>query len=274
MNNLDADVIRQNLGETVAARLGSLDVFAEIDSTNSYLLRQPAPAPGKIRIAATDNQTAGRGRHGRTWQSPAGTGLCLSAAYIFPSPPENLPALTLAIGLGVIEALRELNVTTVQLKWPNDLIATDNKLGGILTESRGQPDGAVTVVSGIGLNVDLDERLDDFLDMDEGRRAIDLKSQTADLPDWNRIAASLVSGIGQAIVDYEAAGFAPFSRQWSEHDWLFGREVAINTPQGEIKGTAAGIAEDGALLIDTLSEGRQRVTSGSVRMAGMRERGS
>ncbi|MDH3362850.1 MAG: biotin--[acetyl-CoA-carboxylase] ligase [Gammaproteobacteria bacterium] len=272
MNNLDADAIRQNLGETAAARLGSLDVFAEIDSTNSYLLQQPAP--GKMRVAATDNQTAGRGRHGRTWQSPAGTGLCLSVAYTFPSPPENLPALTLAIGLGVIEALKELNVTNVQLKWPNDLIAMDDKLGGILTESRGQPDGAVTVVSGIGLNIDLDDRLDDFPGMDEGRRAIDLKSQVADLPDWNRIAAGLVRGIGKAIVDYEAAGFAPFSRQWSEHDWLFGREVTIDTPQGEIKGKAAGIAEDGALLIDTLLGGRQQVTSGSVHVAGIGERGS
>lgn len=273
MNNLDADAIRENLGKTAAERLGQLEIFAEIDSTNSYLMQQPAPAPGKINVTATDNQTAGRGRYGRTWQSPPGTGLCLSVACTFASPPENLPALTLAIGLGAIEALKELDVMAVQLKWPNDLIAMDNKLGGILTESLGQPDGAVTVVTGIGLNIDLGERLDVFPDMDEGRRAIDLKSQVAELPDWNRIAAILVSGLSKALADYESGGFAPFSRQWPEHDWLFGREMTIGTPEGEIKGTGAGIAEDGALLVDTLTEGRQRVTSGSIRMAGMRERG-
>ena len=270
MNNLDADAIRQNLGETVAARLGQIEIFAEIDSTNSYLMQQPAPPPGKIHVAATDNQTAGRGRHGSTWLSPPGTGLCLSLACSYASPPDNLSALTLAIGLGAVQTLKELKVLAVQLKWPNDLIAMDKKLGGILTESQGQRDGAVTVVTGIGLNIDLSEQLGVFPDMDDGRRAIDLKSLVAELPDWNRIAAGLVSGLSKAIVDYESGGFAPFSRQWPEYDWLLGRDVTISTPQGEIKGTGAGIAEDGALLVDSVSEGRQRVTSVVIRTAGTR----
>lgn len=274
MNNLDADVIRLNLGEAAAARLGLLEIFAEIDSTNSYLMQQPAPVPGEIHVALTDNQTAGRGRHGRTWQSPPGSGICLSMAHTFASPPSNLPALTLAIGLGAIETLDDLNVSAVQLKWPNDLMAMDSKLGGILTETQTQPGGAVMVVTGIGLNIDLNERLDVFLEMDEGRRAIDLKSQVAELPDWNRIAAGLVSGLSKAIVDYEARGFAAFSSQWAEHDWLFGREVTISTSGRQITGTGAGIGDDGALLVDTLSEGRQRVISGSVVMTGAREPGS
>lgn len=274
MNNLDADVIRLNLGEAAAARLGLLEIFAEIDSTNSYLMQQPAPVPGEIHVALTDNQTAGRGRHGRTWQSPPGSGLCLSMAHTFALPPSNLPALTLAIGLGAIETLDDLNVSAVQLKWPNDLMAMDSKLGGILTETQTQPGGAVMVVTGIGLNIDLNERLDVFLEMDEGRRAVDLKSQVAELPDWNRIAAGLVSGLSKAIVDYEAGGFAAFSSQWAEHDWLFGREVTISTPGRNITGIGAGIGDDGALLVDTLSDGRQRVTSGSVVMTGAREPGS
>lgn len=273
MNNLDADVIRLNLGEAAAARLGLLEIFAEIDSTNSYLMQQPAPVPGEIHVALTDNQTAGRGRHGRTWQSPPGSGICLSMAHTFASPPSNLPALTLAIGLGAIETLDDLNVSAVQLKWPNDLMAMDSKLGGILTETQTQPGGAVMVVTGIGLNIDLNERLDVFLEMDEGRRAIDLKSQVAELPDWNRIAAGLVSGLSKAIVDYEAGGVAAFSSQWAEHDWLFGREVTISTSGRQITGTGAGIGDDGALLVDTLSEGRQRVISGSVVMTGAREPG-
>jgi len=273
MNNLDASVIRSDLGKAAAARLGRLEIFAEIDSTNSYLMQQSAPAPGKIHVAATDNQTAGRGRYGRSWQSPPGSGLCLSLAHTFALPPPNLPALTLAIGLGAIETLRELKAMAVQLKWPNDLIAMDCKLGGILTESQAQPGGAMTVVTGIGLNIDLNERVDAILELDEARRAIDLKSQVAELPGWNRIAASLVSGLSKAIVDYEAGGFAPFSSQWSEHDWLFGREVTISTLGRQITGTGAGIADDGALLVETPSEGRQRVTSGSVVMTGAREPG-
>ena len=165
MNNLDANVIRSDLGAAAAARLGRLEIFAEIESTNSYLMQQPAPAHGKMHVAATDNQTAGRGRHGRTWQSPPGSGLCLSMAHTFASPPPNLPVLTLAIGLGAIETLKELKATAVQLKWPNDLIAMDCKLGGILTESQAQPGGAMTVVTGIGLNIDLNERVDAILEL-------------------------------------------------------------------------------------------------------------
>lgn len=152
---LDSDVIRRSLDEATARRLEILEVFSEIDSTNTYLMQQPGPFPGQVRVAVTDNQTAGRGRHGRTWQSPAGSGLCLSMAYSFASSPADFPALTLAIGLGAISALQSLGVGGVQLKWPNDLIVMNGKLGGILTEAQTQSAGAVTVVTGIGLNVDL-----------------------------------------------------------------------------------------------------------------------
>lgn len=274
MNNLDADVIRRNLGEATVATLGRLEVFAEIESTNSYLMQQPAAAPGEMHVALSDNQTAGRGRYGRSWQSPPGSGLCLSMAHTFVSPPSNLPALTLAIGLAAIAALKDLNVSTVQLKWPNDLIAMDGKLGGILTEAQTQAGGAMVIVTGIGLNIDLKERQDAFLETVAGRRATDLKSQVAELPGWNRIAAGLISGLSKAIVDYEAGGFAAFRDQWSEHDWLFGREVTVDASGRQITGTGAGIGDDGALLLDTPSGGRQRVTSGSVLMTGAREPGS
>ncbi|MGB5333318.1 MAG: biotin--[acetyl-CoA-carboxylase] ligase [Woeseiaceae bacterium] len=274
MNNFDADVIRSNLGEATAATLGRLEIFAEIDSTNSYLMQQPAPAPGEVHVALSDNQTAGRGRYGRSWQSPPGSGLCLSMAHTFVSPPSNLPALTLAIGLGAIAALKDLNVSTVQLKWPNDLIAMDGKLGGILTEAQTHGGGTMTIVTGIGLNIDLKEQQDAFLETVAGRRATDLKSQVAELPGWNRIAAGLISGLSKAIVDYEAGGFASFRGRWSEHDWLFGREVTVDASGRQITGTGAGIGDDGALLLDTLSGGRQRVTSGSVLITGEREAGS
>ena len=65
MTNLDADAILGGLGEFALHRIEEFETFAEIESTNSYLLQQPAPSPGRVRVALTDNQTAGRGRHGR-----------------------------------------------------------------------------------------------------------------------------------------------------------------------------------------------------------------
>lgn len=274
MQNLDADVIRQAIGDAALARLDELEVLTEIGSTNSYLMQQARPAPGKTCVAVTDNQTAGRGRHGRKWLSPPGSGLCLSMAYSFASSPENLPALTLAIGLGVIEMLGELNVTGVQLKWPNDLIVTDGKLGGILTEAQSGPGGVMTVVSGIGLNIDLAERMDSAPKTNAALRIVDLKSHVKELPGRNQIAASIVTGLSRTFVDYEAGGFSIFASQWPERDWLLGRELTVDSPQQEITGVGAGIAKDGALLVDTLSGGIHRVTSGSVVMVASGEGGS
>jgi len=264
MTRLSADVIRQSLDESAAARLGELEIFAEIESTNSYLMQQPGPVAGEMRVAATDNQTAGRGRHGRTWQSPPGSGLCLSMAYTFSETPANLPALTLAIGLGVIDNLQELGVSGVQLKWPNDLIAMNGKLGGILTEAQGRANAAMTVVTGIGLNIDLSDREDFDLEMSWAQRVVDLQGHIGELPGRDRIAASMINGLSKAFVDYEAGGFSQFVDRWREIDWLFGRELVIDSTKKEISGIGAGIDDDGALLVETVSDGLRRVTSGSV----------
>ncbi len=268
---LDPDVIRRTLDDATAERLGTVEVFSEIGSTNTYLMQQPGPVPGQFRVALTDNQTAGRGRHGRTWQSPAGSGLCLSMAYSFASSPANLPALTLAIGLGAIGALQALGIDGVQLKWPNDLIVMNGKLGGILTESQTQSAGAITVVTGIGLNIDLSGQQDLIVEGEWARRIVDLKSQVEKLPARNEIASSLIIALSNILVDYDANGFAQYSRRWRSHDWLFGKAVTIATANKTISGIGAGVAKDGALLVDTKKSGRQRVTSGTVTSAGLEE---
>src|SRR5210317_2169135 len=136
MSNLDADAIRRFANDPLRERLAAFDVFPEIGSTNTYLMQAAGPAPGMISIAATSNQTAGRGRQGKIWQSPPGSGIAISVAYTFAAQPANLPALTLMLGLGVVDALEELGATSVMIKWPNDLVALDGKLGGILAEAQ------------------------------------------------------------------------------------------------------------------------------------------
>ena len=159
----------------------------------------------------------------------------------------------------------------MQLKWPNDLIAMDGKLGGILTEAQARLSGAVTVVTGIGLNVDLPERLDFGLETDWARRIVDLRTHVGEVPSREALAACLIRGLRQTFVTYEARGFAAFADRWADYDWLRGRELTIDTPQHQVTGIGAGVAADGALLVETDSVGLQRITSGSVVMAGIRE---
>ena len=188
MTSLDADEIRRFINDPVRERLATIDVFAEVESTNSFLMQSPGPEPGMISIAATNNQTAGRGRHGKTWLSPPGSGLCLSVAYTFSTQPENLPALTLVLGLGGVHALEELGATDVGIKWPNDLVARDGKLGGILTEVQQQSAGGVTIITGIGINVDLQNKLDFGMETDWARKVVDLKSICDVTPGHEEIA--------------------------------------------------------------------------------------
>jgi BirA family biotin operon repressor/biotin-[acetyl-CoA-carboxylase] ligase len=268
MSRLDAESVRASLGDLALRQLERFEAFAAIESTNSYLMQDAPPAPGGFRVALTDNQTAGRGRHGRTWQSPPGAGLCLSVAYTFAASPRNLPALTLAIGLGLIDALDDLGIGGISLKWPNDLIANDGKLGGILTESQALGGGSIHVVSGVGLNVDLPGDFDLGAEAERAQPVADLGGLVDDLPSPNVIAACLVDGVCGVFVDYEARGFEAFVGRWRERDWLRGRELTIDGPPEPVTGTGAGVADDGALLVAVGGGTIHQVTSGTVVVAG------
>ena len=271
MTGLDENEIHAAIGDATRTRVASLVVFDEVDSTNSYLMRQPVPAPGYLNVAVTDNQTAGRGRHGRTWQSPPGSGLALSVAFTFAESPENLPALTLAIGLGAIQALEDLHIAGVQLKWPNDLIAGDGKLGGILTEALTRDGDAVTIVTGIGLNVDLGPGLDLSAKSGWVQRAVDLTSHAGQLPANEIIVGALTNALFETLTGYGSRGLAPVLRDWQARDWLFGREITVDTAGQQLSGVGAGIADDGALLVETAGQGTVRITSGTVTRAGSGE---
>ena len=263
MSTIDADVVRHELSASVLNRLADLESFAAIGSTNTYLMQQHAPNPGMLRVAVTTNQTAGRGRHGKTWQSPPGSGLAMSVAYTFADQPDNLPALTLVIGSAAIDALEEIGVGGVQLKWPNDLIAGDAKLGGILTEAQSQGADAVTIVTGIGINLNLGPDFELAASDEPARPATDIGSLLHARPPVESIAAVLLNRIYDAFTRFESAGFAGLASQWADRDWLLGRNVVVETAQVSVQGTGAGIADDGALLLE--ADGTvQRVTSGTV----------
>lgn len=268
MSILNAAEIQKPLSKLASSNLEKLEVFSSIASTNTYLMAQPAPEAGQFRIAIADHQTFGRGRHDRRWISAPGSGLCLSMSYTFARMPEQLPALTLAVGVAVIGSLQLAGAEGVSLKWPNDVVAMDGKLGGILTEVQTGSGDVVTVVVGLGLNVHIRDRIDFAEDSDWAHRAVDLNSIMDVVPEREFLAATVIEHLYGSMAKFEARGFV--SVDWRQHDWLLGREVSVDMPDKQICGTAAGVDEDGALLIETKA-GRQRVISGSIVMAGGKE---
>lgn len=264
MSSLDAARIRRPLTESTAASLDEVDVFSSIDSTNTYLLAQAAPAPGRFRIAIADEQTAGRGREARRWISPPGAGLYLSLAYTIARVPPQLPALTLALGVGVIAMLESLGGDSVfQLKWPNDIIVRDGKLGGILTEARSPAGDGVTVVAGVGLNLDLPADIVALPEAAGPLPPVSLAEFLDPLPTRERLAGSLVEALVATVKRFELSGFDSFAKDWRRRDWLKGRHIVVEVPGGQAKGVAAGVEANGALILDGPG-GRRSVASGSI----------
>ena len=267
MSSLDAAEIQRPLTEATVARLDQVEVFSSIDSTNTYLLAQAPPVSGRFRVAIADEQTAGRGRLNRRWISPPGAGLYLSLAYTFVGVPAQLPTLTLALGVGVIAMLEGLGERAFQLKWPNDIIAQDRKLGGILTEARSSAGDGVTVVAGVGLNVDLPDDLGVLPDGPVPLQPVSLAEFLDPLPPRESLAAALVEALVATVTRFERSGFESFADDWERHDWLKGRRIVIELPVGEAMGIAAGVGADGALVLEG-PEGRRPVASGSITSVG------
>jgi biotin-(acetyl-CoA carboxylase) ligase len=119
-------------------------------------------------------------------------------------------------------------------------------------------------VTGIGLNIDLERTLEVAPAIEGARKVVDLAGFTETLAARHEIAARLIERVCAAFAAYEEAGFAPLVSRWSERDWLRGRQLTIETPERQIMGIGAGIADDGALLVDTGADTPSRVTSGSV----------
>lgn len=260
MNTLDPKSIRQPISGVPGARLDILEVFSEIESTNSYLLNQPVPPSGRFRVAVADHQTAGRGRLDRIWYSPPSSGLCLSMAYTFPRVPDKLPGLTLALGIGMVEALQRLGIGGVELKWPNDIMALGRKLGGILTEARSADGAGVTVVAGIGLNVELPASMQLVDDAGFRHGIVDLKGCADSPPAREELAVAVIESLFDCILRFESDGFAPFYEEWRKHDWLYGKSVVVDKPDARISGVADGVDIDGALIVRVDGKRRRAIT--------------
>ncbi|HET6628924.1 MAG TPA: biotin--[acetyl-CoA-carboxylase] ligase, partial [Woeseiaceae bacterium] len=230
-----ADILRL-LADDDRDRLDTLEVFAELGSTNSWLLKEAAPAAGRFRVVLAENQTEGRGRLGRRWIAPPLSGLCMSVSYTFAETPRQLPSLTLAVGAGVAIALRTIGVDDIALKWPNDLVARDGKLGGILTEVRPEIGHGRTMVIGLGLNVDLPEAMRQAPAERWASRIVDLKECVDSLPSRPALAAGILQCVMAAVTRFERDGFAAFHAAWQDCDWLRGKTVRIPQAEEDVQG--------------------------------------
>ncbi len=260
---LSLERIRAELPDGVSRRTSTLEVALELDSTNAHLLRAPAPAPGCLVATLAEVQHAGRGRRGRSWRMPLGAGISLSVGWTFRETPADLPALSLAAGVVTRRVIEAATGRAPLLKWPNDLVWNDRKLGGILVETAALRRGACHVVVGVGLNVSMNtENLRTVSDWRFG--AIDLAGMTVGRPpSRNDLAARLIEGYCELFRRFEIGGFGGYRGAFLEADYLRQRPVVVTDGPNRVSGVATGVDAGGALIVET-EAGTRRIVSGDV----------
>lgn len=238
-----------------------IDIHAQIDSTNRYLLEQSRSQNTTGWVCLAEQQTAGKGRRGREWVSPFGHNIYLSLAWQFPQGGvAALSGLSLAIGVAVIRALQAQGIDGLGLKWPNDIYALGKKLGGILIEVSGETDGSCHAVIGVGLNLFLPAHKANSIN----QAWTDIKQLTGHSPARNQLVAELLQQLLSVVADFETRGIQYYVDEWRDYDCLNGSLATLFIGQQRVVGTVVGVDDNGLLLIEKQDGTIQAFASGEV----------
>lgn len=233
-----------------------MERMAETGSTNDDAVDRARQGEREGLVLVADTQRSGRGRRGRRWEAPPGSSLLSS--WLF-RPPPSVPATAVAVAVGVAaaDACRALGVVRTGLKWPNDLVVADRKMGGMLAESVVRGDRVDAVVVGIGINVVAVELSPDVA---AGSTSLEREGGRADRDELLAVMAGEVERRYGGLV---GGGVAPLMEAWRRRLDTLGRRVRLELDDGVFEGTAVDVDADGALVVDT-DRGPRRVTVADV----------
>ncbi|HTE06297.1 MAG TPA: biotin--[acetyl-CoA-carboxylase] ligase [Planctomycetota bacterium] len=197
---------------------------------------------GAGAVIVADVQTAGHGRHGRTWITPPGRALAASIVLAVPAVP-RITRVTVLGAVAACRALGRLGVPDVAIKWPNDLMRAERKCGGMLVEQASAPGGQRLLVFGIGINLEL--------------READLPPELAGLAGDVGLPAGARTALLAALLAELDAAFAQLGteadrergRQYVARAWLAGRRVRLRAGDEELQAVLAAVTADGDLLL-------------------------
>jgi BirA family biotin operon repressor/biotin-[acetyl-CoA-carboxylase] ligase len=221
--------------------------FPEIDSTN----REAHDLAGKEGLEGTvviaDSQSRGKGRWGKSWESPPGSNLYLSIILRPRIPPSAAPQITLLAGIAAARALSGVSGLECRIKWPNDIFLQGRKLAGILAEMEGKGSFVRFIILGVGVNVNW--RREDF-PAELRETATSLCAETGKEISRVTVAAGLLHEMEKEYSSFLREGFsARLREEWSRLSWVLGKRVMLSLPEGTLSGQALGLDSEGALLV-------------------------
>lgn len=246
--------------------MGSRIVYYEqTDSTNTRAkaLAEAGTASGTLVVA--EQQDAGKGRRGRGWVSPPGTGIWMTMVLRPDILPSQASMLTLAAALGVSEGIYRVTGIMPEIKWPNDLVLSGKKICGILTEMTTELDSVQYVVVGMGTNVNMES-----FPKEIGGTASSLYLESG--KKWKR--GPLIGAMAKALGEYyerfmETKDLSLLKEEYEKRLVNLNRQVTVLDPQGSYQGICRGIDDNGELLVEREDHRVCRVLSGEVSVRGI-----
>ncbi len=253
----------ESFSQSLATRCLGRDFryLAETDSTNTRAMVQARQGAPEGCLVLADSQSAGRGRLGRRWISPAGSSLLFSLVLRPPLPLSAAPQITLMLSVALCRALRQSCGLPAEIKWPNDVLVRGRKVCGILVEMEGQPDRLDFLVAGVGLNVF--QREADF-PAELRDAASSLRREGGEDLSRPALLRAILEETERAYDQLLQKGFQPILGEWQRLSAMTGRQVRVQTRGGQMEGMALGLDPDGALQLRLDNGVIERLLAGDV----------
>jgi BirA family biotin operon repressor/biotin-[acetyl-CoA-carboxylase] ligase len=249
----------QDAGLVSATRVSVVDV---VDSTNRRLLDWGDPVTLHGQVCIAEYQSDGRGRRGRPWFGLGYQDLALSLAWKMKQDAAELPAVSLVAGLAVCDCLKDIGLSGVCLKWPNDVMSPVGKLAGVLVETKSMELGYLHVVIGIGINI----HSDSVVKAKVKQPITDLGSMIGSNPDRTLLSANLLSRLSSELEKMDQFGFSDYAEKWNKRDAYMGRAVIGMIGNQKIQGEGLGVDDSGAYRVRDDYGCTHRLISGEVRL--------
>lgn len=249
--------LRKSIGPETLGKITNLEISFQTVSTNMYLMDKLPHENIHGHVVIAEYQSAGKGsKDNRKWVSPLGAGLYMSIGWHFDTYPNSFTALSLSAGVAVTRALNKSGISGLSLKWPNDIISRDRKLGGILIESRGITKGHCDIVIGIGINIHLPSHVNTTIN----QPFTDLSSIKDELPPRNALAGAVIKETLNMLEEFRHHGFSGFINEWRSLDYFAGKNASLVFPDRVITGRVLGIDQNGMLSMSI--NGRKKQFAG------------
>ncbi len=239
-----------------------LYTYDEVDSTNVIAKKLANEGKPEGTAVVAEFQRAGKGRLGRKWVSPKGSGIWLSLILRPPMLPTNAPQLSFVIAVGMVRALKNTTGLDIKTKWPNDILIDRKKVAGILTEISAEMERINYIVVGIGVNVN--QRVEDFpIEFRDKSISLRLANQGQSLSRV-KILQGILEEMERVYNNYLEEGFEPILEEWKNNSITIGEEVQVIMGEERFNGVAIDIDKDGSLLVKKDNGEVERIIAGDV----------